>query len=535
VSFRRLTILIAGIALLAQVLRAAKGEPYPGLGRKWHYYQSPNFELYSANGDRDSREVLEKMELLRALFLDTFQLKPRLPQPVTLYFFAKQEEFDAYLPASVRGGTAKYAGYCYNYPDRTVITLAPTRDRRATREVVYHEYIHHLFRITEQNPAPWFNEGMAELFSTMEEDKEWLVLGLPVVRRVLELQHSRMMPFDQLFAVRYESPVFRESGHSGIFYAQSWAFLHYCRFGVNKIPADKMAIFLRVAGSPDIQERSEEFRSACRELLGMNYQELLREMERYVTSGRFQGGKAKRPVIADRQTYQMRDVAPEEIAVRLAEVSLRFTGSPTANLYVRGRLEQAPDARLHELMGSVASQADETDGAREHWRQAVELGTTNVAIFRELARLEANLVFGQFNLDYRMPEKRATDLRHLLQKSIECAPTQSAGYEMLAWVEASVAKPDIANVNLVQQHFKTLNDKPRTLLALVLVRYHLGETKEALELLDQLGKFDLNPWSAYGAEVTRARIEDRPVNQAKLPANTPSRMIMKLPAFEPPR
>ncbi len=515
-------------------MRAAKGEPYPGLERKWTHYQSPNFELYSAKGDRESRDVLEKMELLRALFLDTFKLQPRLPQPVTLYFFARQDEFDAYLPASRRGGDSSYAGYCNSFPDRTVISLAPMNDRSQTRQLVYHEYIHYLFRITEQNPVPWFNEGMAEIFSTMDEDKEWVVLGTPVKGRVQDLHTYPMMPFGQLFAVRSDSPLFKDSVDTGIFYAQSWAFLHYCRFGLHKIPPEKMELFLRVAGSPDIQEKAEQFRAVCKDLLGMDYPELLRELEHYVMSGRFQGRKAPRPAIADPKGYEVRSVPADEMGERLAELMLRSTGSPIANLYVRNRLEQGPDLRLHELMGSVALMADETDVARDHWRQAVELGTTNAAIFRELARLESNTVFAEFNLDYRMPPKRADDLRKLLKKSIECAPTQSMGYEMLAWVEASVSQPEIANVKLVQGHFNTLNDRPRTLLALVLVRMRLGDEKDAADLLKELGKLQPNDWVRYCAELTAARLENRPVDSERLPKLKMPGMRIKMPAITLP-
>jgi tetratricopeptide (TPR) repeat protein len=515
-------------------LFAAKPELYPGLSRKWQYYRSPNFELYSANNDRDSRDVLERMELLRALFMDTFKLSPRLPQPVTIYYFDRQADFDGYRPLHVRGGDAKYMGFCNNYPDRTVITIAPARDRDTTTEVIYHEYIHHLFRIAEQNPAPWFNEGVAELFSTMQEDKEWLQLGQPVNGRVLELQRGKMMPFEQLFAVRYDSPLFKDSGHTGIFYAQAWAFLHYCHFGVNKIPPEKMSLFLRVAGSAEIQERPEDFRTVCRQLLGFDYPELLRELEKYVTVGRFMGRKAKRPVIPARQEYTARPVARDEMQLMLAELAVRMIDSPYGNLLVREQLERAPNARLRELLGAVAMKEEETDVAREHWRAAVELGTTNAAIFRELGRLEANVVFGQFDLDYCMPEKRAADLRHLLGKSLECAPAQSQGYEMLAWVEAMSERPDIASLNLIQKRFASLNDRARTLLALVIVRMRLGQKDAAIELLDQMEKLNPNDWVRYCSELTRARLENRPVDPARLP-NTPSRGVrVTLPGISPP-
>ena len=195
----------------------------------------------------------------------------------------------------------------------------------------------------------------------------------------------------------------------------------------------------------------------------------------------------------------------------------------------------APEARLNELLGTEALHAGEADVARDRWLQAVEQGSTNVAVFRELGRLESNLVFGYFDLDYRMPAERCTRLRTLLDKSLAAAPEQSAGYEMLAWVEATAPQPDVAAVIRVQQRFNTLKNKPRTLLALTLVRIRLGKTEEALQMLDDLAKIGPDDWVKYCSELTRARLEKRPVDQAKLPKSPGVRaggIVMRPPTLE---
>ena len=510
--------LLLTVALLAPGLaRAARHEMFPGQSRKWTYYQSPNFELYSANNERDSRDVLEKMELLRAVFLDTFKLVVRLPQPVSIFYFNDEDDFNGYKPKLLRGGDVQWAGFCQSDPDRSVIMLAPTRDSTSACEIVYHEYIHYLFRIAEQDPAPWFNEGMAELFSTMQEDDKWLQLGEPVAGRVDDLRRGGMMPFEQLFAVTYASPLFRDSGHTGIFYAQSWAFLHFCRFGENIIPPDKLTLFLRAAGSARTQEHPAEFRAMTKELLGLDYPELMEALQRYISHGWFRGRKVLRPAIAPKSSYAARPAPAEEMTARLAELSLRYTQGAQANFTLLDLLGRKADARFHEVLGAMALKENEPDRARDHWNSAVDLGTANPAIFRELSRLDANLVFNQFDLYYRLPDERAARLRNLLGKSIASAPEQNTGYEMLAWVEATASQPDIANINLVQRRFKSLDDQPRTLLALVLVRLHRGESPAALAMLDQLDKMNPSDWVKYGAEITRANLEQRPVDREKLP------------------
>lgn len=523
---------ILSLCVVAPLL-AAKNEAFPGIRRKWQYYQSPNFELYSAGNNAESREILANMEQLRALCLETFQLPVRVALPVTIYYFNDEDDFDAYKPAVYRGNS-EFVGFCSNFADRSVITMAPARDRKHAREVAYHEYVHYLFRIAEQTPAPWFDEGVAELFSTLEEHKGWIHLGDPVVGRVTELHQFELMPFEDLFAVRRDSSVFKDRRQAGVFYAQSWALVHYCYFGVNKVPPDKMKLFIRIAGSPRVQESPAEFRAAVKDLLGFDYPQLKRELERYVHTGSFLGRKAPLPKIPGRETYTVRPAPADEMYDRLAELAVRINDVPQANLALRLRVEQKDDARLREVLGHVAFAKNDLDTAKENWERAVELGTSNPAIFRELSRIESNLLFSQFNLDYRLPPARGEKVRKLLLQSIEHAPEQSMGYEMLAWVEATSAEPVIANVNRVQARFNSLNDKPRTLIALALVRLRLGNETAALQLLDSLPQLEPSDWALYCAEVMRARIENRAIDPTKFPRGAGARMPLRLPTVDLP-
>jgi hypothetical protein len=97
---------------------------------------------------------------------------------------------------------------------------------------------------------------------------------------------------------------------------------------VNKIPPEKMALFLRVAGSDRIQAEPEQFRALCKELLGADYPELLRDLERYVVYGKFVGRKTPRPEIPPKAGYSARPVLMAEMETRLAELSLPRHSAP---------------------------------------------------------------------------------------------------------------------------------------------------------------------------------------------------------------
>jgi len=496
---------------------AAPEEKFPGLGEKWHYYQSPNFEMYSGCDDADSREVLQHLELLRAVFLDSFKLTVRLAQPVTVFYFYKDRDFHSYWPPEYKDN-ANYVGFCFNEMDRSVISLAPS-EGDFSRRTVYHEYIHYLFRITEQDPPAWYNEGMAELFSTIQERSGNVMLGLPIEASVGELRREELMPLEQLFGITHDSAVFKETEHTGLFYAESWAFLHYCHYGLSGLPRDRLSLFLRLAGQAKAQEHPERLRQACREILGLDYPQIMDRLHRYVMSGQFYTAKIPRPKTDAIQTYSVRPVSPDEMTVKLAELSCRITRSGMAKLRLLQALEQTPaDSRLYETLGNDAWFEGDLDLARERWSKAVELGSTNPAVYRELVRLEADRWFNQFDPYFRLPEPQVVELRSLLQRSVACAPAQSSAYEIMAWVEATAAKPSVANINLVQHHLSTLNDKPRVLLALAWVRARLKDRTTALEVLDEVDKLQPDGWVAQVSRIIRASLAEPP---AETPAGPP--------------
>lgn len=502
---------LVGLFLMLSVgaIVASAKDAFPGESRKWRHYQSPNFELYSGNSDRESREVLQNLELFHAAFLDFMKLPVRRPLPVTVFYFANDSDFRAYVPTAY-GKKHNFAGFYVERPDRAVILLSPRDELKQAQQLVFHEYVHHLFRVMEERPPTWYNEGMAELFSTLQEESGRLVFGRPVAGRVVQLQQEGLMPLEQLFAVSHESAVFREGEYTGQFYAQSWGLIHFCYFGANDIPGEKLGLFLDVARSPRFAEQPERVRAFFRELFGFDYPELERRVERYMRVGRYQARSLPVPRIADMKTYASRAVAPEEAQLRLAEVAARVNRTPEARLTLLHGAERHPeDTRLDETLGMLAYYDNDQVGTRERWERAIEHGTVNPAVFHQVAQQMTQRLFAQFDPFYRMPDEMAAKLRVLLRRSIEAAPQQTAAYETLAWVEATSGECVVANVNLVQERFPQLKTKDRTLVSLALVRHRRGDNAGAIALLDDLPKLDPDDWSVQAAERLRAKIEGR--------------------------
>lgn len=515
---RRLLLLITLLSSVVS-LPGAAGD-FPGTDDKWQHFKSPNFELYSRIREADSRELLHNLELLRAMFLDFFQLTERRRLEVTVYAFKSPKDFRTY-GSEVYGAKHNFDGFYVAGVDRAVIYLIQGEDAAATRQLIFHEYIHHLFRVAEQNPPPWLNEGMAELFSTIVPTSDnKLEFGRPAAGRLWQLQQATFMPLEQLFAVEQSSPIFRQGEHTGLFYAQSWALLHYLFFGDSKIEPERRRLFTALVLANAFRDAAHQ-RQGFREVFGMDYPEMLARLKTYTTGGKYFWGKHPAPPIPSVASYARRPVPEREIRLRLAELALRVSRSPAAKLMLLQAVEQDPaDTRPLEALGADALRDQDELRARERWSRAAELQTSNPAIYRELGLMEGRAVFSQFDVAYRVPAEKGQRMRDYLLRSIAYNPEQTAAYEMLAWVEAFAQEPSIKNLNVIQRAYPNLSRKERTGLALAFVRVRLTNNEEALEILATLETMRPDAWETHCIEAIRAQIEGRPKRRGNPPPNS---------------
>jgi hypothetical protein len=521
-AFAVFEVLLALSSMTAS--RAADPEPLRGIDDRWHYYSSPNFELYSRNGDKPSRALLHNLETLRAVCIDRFKLTERTHVGVTVYYFQPGSDFRAYAPATL-AGNVNLGGFYISGPDRAVIALPLADDAEEAQHAIFHEYVHHLFRSAEEDPPTWINEGMAELFASIRSRAGALEIGYANEGSMQLLRRQELLPLEQLFAVNENSPIYRSDSHAGLFYAEAWALLHYWQFGRSDLPAGAAARFLALAGDRDAANAAD-LRAKFRECFGMDYPQMQRRLERYVESGSYGVAQQPEPEIAAATTYATRPVDRDEIELRLAELALRVTGSPAGKqILVNAAARQPTDARVLEALGAAALAEGDKQGAAERWEQAIAAGSTNPALSRELATLEFHQLLPQFDSDVRLSADDVQRLRQYLRRAIAGEPQQGIGYQMLAWVEAFAERPSVENVVLVQEHFAQIYNKPHATLALALMRVHTGQFRDATALLDQLDKMQPQGWTRQVADVVRKEAENGAagtVGQAALPASAPT-------------
>ena len=190
----------------------------------WISVRSRNFQLIGNAGEKDVRQVATRLEQFREVFTRLFpKAKFTSPVPTTVVVFKSDKSYSPFR------SNPNIAGYFQPGPDVNYITLTTeVRGEQDPFTVIFHEYTHLLVNSTLGNAPTWFNEGLAEYYSsfTISDDRK-VMLGKPISSHVYRLRESKMLPLPTLFQVDHNSPHYNEREKQSIFYAQAWALMHY--------------------------------------------------------------------------------------------------------------------------------------------------------------------------------------------------------------------------------------------------------------------------------------------------------------------
>src|SRR5687767_11892279 len=129
----------------------------------WMSVRTKNFYLVGNASEKEIRKVALKLEQFREVFTKLLpNLKYNTPVPTTVVVFKSKRSYEPFGPPNT-------GGYFQAGPDVNYIALAPdTSAYDNIFRIIFHEYTHLLVNNTFKNTPLWFNEGLAEYYSTFE-------------------------------------------------------------------------------------------------------------------------------------------------------------------------------------------------------------------------------------------------------------------------------------------------------------------------------------------------------------------------------
>lgn len=262
------TLLVVFAAVTVKSQTAQPREP-------WTKVTSKNFTLVGNAGEKEIRQVATRLEQFRDVFTRLLSLaKFDSPVPTTVVVFKSMNSYRPFNPKN-------YDAYFQKGPDRNYITL--TSEARNPLAMIYHEYVHFMLVNTAGNVPAWFNEGLAEYYSAFHiEDDRKVHVGALIPNHLRTLRQGKLLPLRTLFAVNHDSPEYDERNKSGMFYAQSWALVHYLMLGNSGKRVDQMGKYLELIAANTPTE--EAFKLAFQ----TEMESLEKELRKYVQSDTFQ-------------------------------------------------------------------------------------------------------------------------------------------------------------------------------------------------------------------------------------------------------
>lgn len=249
----------------------------PARADDWVEIKTEGFTVYGDDGEKAARKVAARLEALRAFLQSEWAWARFAPDlPVVVVALEEEKQFQLLLPASFARSRTRLGGLTLFEGHRTLVLLHgevpedPTEDN--PHHAVYHEYVHTVLGRTLRLPT-WLSEGLAEYWGSTKIKEREIEFGRPIAGHVFTLRTKAWFPLETLFRVEPSSGVYNEGDRSSVFYAESWALVHYLALGSPERRGQLNRLVTLIA-------RGRDEIDASHEILG-NLDVLLKEVRAY--------------------------------------------------------------------------------------------------------------------------------------------------------------------------------------------------------------------------------------------------------------
>ncbi len=446
----------------------------------WTSVRSKNFLLVGNASEKDIRQVGVRLEQFREVFSRLFtSLNVNSPVPTTVVVFKNDESYRPFKP------NANTAGYFQPGPDVNYITLRITNDLNSQQDaftIIFHEYTHLLVRNTSGNVPTWFNEGLAEYYSTFSiTDDQKVVMGRPIASHVYRLRENKMLPLRTLFQVDQKSPYYNERDKQSIFYAESWALMHYLILGKDGQRMPQLSKFV------DLISTNVPMEQAFQQAFATTFEKMENELHAYIQNDRY-------PIISGSFTskvgydsaMQSAPITEAEAQAYLGDLLLK-SDRAECEVYLQKALALDPDlAMANASLGLLRVRQGKHEEARKRLERAVAASSQNYLIHYYFAYALSREGMSDMQTVMGMTPETAAIMRRELKRAIQLRPDFLESHSLLAFVSLVTGTELEETIEMLKQ---ALAGSPRRSdLMFMLAQFYARKEdfKAARQLLDKV-------------------------------------------------
>jgi tetratricopeptide (TPR) repeat protein len=384
----------------------------------WLEIKSPNFIVVSNAGEGEARKMADQFERFREMFHESFpNFRVDLGKPLVIFAVKNEDGMKTLLPGywEVKGRVHP-DGFFMPGEERDYVAVRTNVEAENPYQVVYHEYTHALMDLNYRGLPIWLGEGLAEYFGNSTIQDKDIKTGKISQSHLLELQQNRLIPIDALLQADAHSPYYNEQNRAGVFYAESWAIVHYLMTDPEARKRQLLGNFFKEWDASGNQVE------AAQKTFG-DLKKFGNAMESYAHQNMFYIVTVHVTVHSDPKSYPVRQLSPAEVASYTALFLTHMRRSQEAQAQINEALRDDPNLALaHEASGLLAYSQQNFPGAEAEFKRATELSATSSPAFYYLAASQMRQGMARME----QMETITTSLAKAIELNPQFAPAYSA-------------------------------------------------------------------------------------------------------------
>ena len=363
----RRKLIWAATAICALLTRNAHAEDH------WIRLKTPHFEMYTTGSEKQGMAALNVFEQVRYFFTENNKLNADQSAPVRIIAFRSEKEFRPYR--------LNEGGFAYYVQSRKVDYIVMQDISPEHYPAVMHEYTHLILQHSGLKLPVWLNEGLADLYSSLEPRGNQAMVGRAAPGRVELLTSQRWMDLSVMLESGKDFAYYNERDKMSIFYAQSWALTHMLAMSEEYGPQFPKFVTEVASGRPTAE--------SIQLIYGKTLSQVTTELHAYVSRSSL--GAAVYNVNLAKQDLEPYLSEPSGFAMDLVLTDLlaaqKRTQAEAAERLMRLAAEHPESAEVQESLGYLAWSEDDKSKALECFRLATEKGSKNSEMLIHYAQL----------------------------------------------------------------------------------------------------------------------------------------------------